>query len=442
MANTSSPVISAYASSTTITPRTLGFFWSGLLVATAIVHREYSFQTTSPVLEVLRQSGAIVLLGQIAFLIWALGAGWSPRAQWRNLRRPVQLLGVWFVATFWLSSAFYSPISSFALMLCVGTLIQITFAFALSDRLSVSDPSPVSELQTTMCVGLAVVVVMTIVHFWSASYAAFAPSEVIVWQASIPGFVSVRLFGAVCSAVLTLLVATALTERDNARASLRMAVIIFMSGLTVWTGTRAAVLGLFGALFVGFVLLRVRPSARQLIAIAACIAIGALLGPIFAPTGDPVFQLFAPRDYSTASEAASGRIEMWTGMLTELGKSPIFGLGGAASRWAMPPEMLRHFQPHNFVVQFLCSWGFAGAVPAFALLAYGTVKAHLIGRRTPSVVPIVMMLDALLLMALFDGILYFARETMMVAMCFAIIFAAERHSRATSARDCGFRQDG
>jgi exopolysaccharide production protein ExoQ len=432
MAHAFSPMTKSDEFSATITPHGLGIMWTLLLVATGIVHRAYSFQTTSPVLEILRQSGAIVLFGQLMFLVWARWAGWSPLAQWRNLKWPMRFLGYWFVATFWVSSAFYSLIAPFALMLCVGTLIQIAFAFALFDRLSVVDSGSVSQLQTEMFVGLAIIAVMTIVHFWSASRAALAPGEVIVWQASIPGFISVRLFGAVCSAVLTFLIATALTKRQNSSDALTMAVIIFMAGLTVWTGTRAAVAGLFGALLVGFVLLHVRPSARRLLVIAACVAVGALLGPMFAPAGDPVFQLFSPRDYSTASTAASGRFELWTAMIAETAKSPIFGLGNAAPRWAIPVEIFGHFQPHNFIVQFLSSWGLAGAIPAFALLGTATVKAHVIGRRLPMIVPVVIMLDALLLMALLDGILYFARETMMVMMCFAIIFAADRQSRMRS----------
>ncbi len=429
MASAFPSFVKSHASSTTVTLRDLGILWSGLLIATAIVHRAYSFQTTSPLLEMLRQSGAIILFAQLAFLLWALRGGWSPLAQWRNLPWPVQLLGLWFATTFWLSSALYSPISAFASLLCVGTLIQIGFAFALSDRLAVTHADSVSHMQTAMCVGLSVVAILTTVHFWSATDASLALGEVIVWQASIPGFISVRLFGAVCGALLTLIVASALMRRDNRHQLFHMAVIIFMSGLTVWTGTRAAVVGLFGALLIGFVLLRVRPPVGRSVKVALCIAVGALLGPLFAPMGDPVFQLFAPQDYSTPNGTSSGRMAMWRAMLGAFAESPVFGLGSGSSRWAMPPEMARHVQPHNFVVQFLSDWGLAGAIPAFALLGYATFKAHLIGRRMPIVVPIIIMLDALLIMALFDGILHFARETMMVMMCFAIIFASDRQSR-------------
>jgi O-antigen ligase len=420
------------ASDTHISLGWLGTGWAVLLMAVAVLYRTYDFPVIPAPLELSRQIGLPIMVAQMAFVVWAIRQGFDAATCWGALSTPVRVTLTVFLASFWISSVFVSEMPLFATALCIGAVVQLLFALALYDRLSALRAIDVTHFSNAMVAGVAVLIALTIWQFNTAPPASALPENRIIWQAAIPGFISVRLFGAVCGAILALVVAAALTEeRPIAIRSWRFAAMVFVSAVVFWTGTRAALVGFGGALAIAVVFLSLRPRARRFGQVLVALCIGALLGPLFAPVGDPAFQMFTPDEYQSAESATGGRVSLWILTWHCFLEAPLLGLGSAANRWALAPDIFPHVQPHNVVIQFLINWGLAGALPALALLGYATWQSHRIGRANPVVLPVVVMLDSLLIMSMFDGIMHFARETMMVMMCFAIIFASGK--RPTSA---------
>ena len=401
-----------------------------LLIAHGLLYRGYDFESWPRILEQTRQTGLLTLACEFAFISWAQRNGFDPSRYWRNATPVVRVATGCFFGTFWIGAVAMSAHPLLATLFNIGFAIQIVFALALADRFE-ADGDSARRLSGFMVAGFVAVAAMTIVHFHFRPPEAVVPLASIIWQASIPGYISVRLFGAACGSVLTLLVVSSLMQRNpNWRRSWIAPAIVFMSGLTVWTGTRAAIVGFLIALAIAVIVFRVRPGMRRVGIVAALILVGALAGPLFAPSGDPAFQLFSSGDYASVENASGGRFGFWHATWTAFLTSPWVGLGPGATAWALPPEIFPHIQPHNFVMQFLVSWGLLGALPAFVLLGIATWKAQAVGRRCAAAIPFVIMLDYLLMTALLDGMLHFAREAMMTMIGFAMIFAIDRQARA------------
>jgi hypothetical protein len=119
-------------------------------------------------------------------------------------------------------------------------------------------------------VGMFIFTLMIAQYF----YQVRAENQTGVWQFAIPGYISVRLFGAVCGAVVALTLTQLLVDSEIGRAkSLHYAALTFILTITIWTGTRAAVMGVAGVIMINWFFFKVRPSPRVLLRIALCVGL-------------------------------------------------------------------------------------------------------------------------------------------------------------------------
>jgi O-antigen ligase len=342
-----------------------------------------------------------------------------------------------FTTTFWWSSAFVSLHPEFSVPLALAWIIHILFGAALFHSIEEISEESVGLFAFVLASGLALFGCVIAYHFLFVPKGMHVALGMLGWGSSIPGFISLRLFGAFCGAVLaTVLLVVWRADNRGEREWWHYPAVAVTAGMMIWSGTRAAVLGVI----VGLLLVAFGYGMRMHWGFAGrltlCVAAGAVGAWLLIPYGDTYFLLLAPEDNIGASDIATGgggRVSMWAAMLRVFSEHPLLGTGGGSSAWLAPPGMFPHLQPHNAFVQFLLTWGLVGALPAFYLFGRATLAVHRICRNRHELLPILAMLDTLLFMSLLDGMLYFPRFVMLIIICYATIFAAAREGRAPGA---------
>jgi exopolysaccharide production protein ExoQ len=405
----------------------LGTLWSALLIGVGFLYNTYQISVQIPAMEFSRQIGLPFLIIEIAVVLVAARKGFEIEVVWANLPSRIKSITVIFLATFWISSIFVSHIPLFSLAMCLATIIHVTFALALAYCLETVHDASLRRFSMICAAGMVAFALFIAYRFILHPPLSSMPGGVIVWQFAIPGFISVRLFGAVCGAVLTLLIGQLLVDAESGRiAKWQYYAVTFVGGMTMWSGTRAAVLGTFGALFITFLFYKLRPKASVFGLLVLSAIIATIMAILLVPYGDGAFMMYAPGDMASTDAITGGRLSIWAAAFKAFLTVPFFGAGSGATSWIMPAGIFPHIQPHNVVLQFLLGWGSIATLCALTLFAYAMQAAHQIASRVRVVLPVIAMLDCLLIMSFFDGILHFAQLTMMAMMCFAIIFAADR----------------
>ena len=400
----------------------LATVWGALLIFMGLFYRTYDIAMASVGMEFSRQIGTPILVVEIAVTAFALSNGMILSDYWKRLSTLTRCLLAIFLSTFWVSSVFVSAIPPAAIMLNFGVVVQILFCMSLCHCLALVDRRGLERMRTIFLGTMLIFSVMILYQFVLAT----PPHKMTTWQFAIPGFISVRIFGAVCGALVAYFLMTLLIDEEAHRArSWHYLALAFVLGLVIWTGTRAAVLGVVAALAIAVVFYRIRPAHVVFAKLCATVVVAATVATLLLPP-DPCFSLFQTGDYQSMDTATAGRLELWKVTWNAFLTVPVFGAGPAANSWMMPPDIFPHVQPHNVILQFLINWGLSGALPAFGLLCIATWRAHQIVRTERYLLAVLAMLDCLLVMSFVDGILHFARETMMVMMCYAIIFRAGR----------------
>lgn len=281
--------------------------------------------------------------------------------------------------------------------------------FDLARRWSAEDTAIFARLAFVALLGFAVMIAISFLMPPTGR-----PVDTIRWQFAIPGFISLRLFGALVApfAVMMLYLAVAKGDERPYRGWIYAASALTV-GMIVWSGTRAAVLGVAVSGLIAFVWYRPRWTRRTLTATAAAAAVGAALALVLLPYGDPDFYLVLPSDFvGGARTMASGRVELWLASLDAYRTVVPFGAGPGASAWIIPPELGTQIQPHNILVSFLLNWGIFATGAALYLLVRVVVAAHRHARQAAGAVPFVLAADSLLVIGFFDGTFHFAQHLM------------------------------
>lgn len=406
-------------------PTWLGYTLGLILpLIAAVIYPTYSISMANPGWEITRQLGYVWLLGEMSLIAFARRRGFSLRATWRALPVWVRPTLALFLATFWISSAFVSAQPGFSMALTIGWGLQLIYAAALAHLIA---PVPLRDLDRLwhgFAAGLVALAAVTAVHFTWLPSALRGAEHQIDWGNAIPGFISVRLFGSWTGAILALLTGMAWRSEDG-EASQRM-LFVFTAlafGMMFWTGTRAAVLGWLCVLPIAWALIGRPRSRAALTDLPRYLLLAAIVAVALQPYGHPSFSfadMFDPATNASADSLSSGRLTFWKRSLEVARHYPLLGSGAGSSWWLVPLDGVRHVQPHNALVQFLLNWGAVPTLPALALLVGGTWRAHRAVRRTAELLPFVLMLDCLLIMSLFDGMLHFAQFVLLIVSCLAI----------------------
>ncbi|WP_310106848.1 O-antigen ligase family protein [Sphingomonas sp. BE138] len=399
----------------------------------AALYATYEISMRSPWLEQTRQLGYVWLLGELLLILHAARRGFTVRAVWATLPRWVRTSLALFLSTFWISSAFVSRHPDFSLGLTIGWALQLLFAAALAHLVATVPVARLAEVWRGFALGLAALALAIAVHFTWLPAALRGWEREIDWGNAIPGFISVRLFGSWCGAVLALLTGVAWRAEGDARRQRVLHLAIALAfGMMFWSGTRAALLGWLCVLPVAWVMAGRPRSYAMLTTLLAYLLAAAALAILLQPYGHPAFtfsDLFDPSINQSVDTFSSGRLTFWKSALAVSRGYPMLGSGAGSCWWLVPLDGHYHVQPHNALVQFLLNWGVIPTLPALALLAGGIWAAHRKAHAKRALLPFVLMLDCLLVMSLFDGMLHFAQFVMLIVACLAICLAP----RGTSA---------
>lgn len=398
-----------------------------LPIIAATIYPTYFISMPNPRLEITRQLGHIWMAGETVLIFYARRRGFSIRETWRVLPGWVKPTLLLFLATFWISSAFVSAQPGFSMALTVGWGIQLAYAAALAHLIAPVPLRHMDRIWHGFAAGLIALAAVIAVHFTCPPLFLRGAEHKIDWGNAIPGFISVRLFGSWAAAILALLTGVAWrSEQKEERQTILFLATALAFGMMFWTGTRAAVLGWLCVLPVAW-LLAGPPRSRAAVTYLPCYFIlAAIIAVALQPYGHPSFSfsdIFDPATNASMDGISSGRLTLWKRALKVYCDYPLLGSGAGSSWWLVPLDGNRHVQPHNALVQFLLNWGLIPTIPAVALLFGGTWRAHRAARRRPPLLPFVLMLDCLLIMSIFDGMLHFAQFILLIVSCFAICLA-------------------
>ena len=332
-----------------------------------------------------------------------------------------------FLSTFWVGGIFYSETVPLASIANIATLLHIAFAVSLGHLIGNINSTSIDKLALLVTGGMAIFALMIAKVFIFHPPLSTFPKEVFQWQFAVPGFISVRLFGAFCGALLTFIVFLTIDrEKSHNARHWHFIAVALIAGMLIWSGTRAALVGFATAALCGAYFFRVRISAKTFAKLLLCFTAATVAATLLIPYDDCTFSFICSGDYSDANVATGGRLYLWEFYARSFLDYPLFGAGPFSASWLAPDGPIKHVQPHNVVLQFLMNWGVIASAAAFALLAVATRRAHNITLAQPHLTPFLMMLYCLLAMSMFDGIFFFARDTMLIMLSYGIIFAADR----------------
>ncbi len=395
-------------------------------VLAGLVFRTYGYHVAPGSAELLRQLDFPFILIEVAVILWARHAGLAYRAVFNHLDRPARIALVVFLGSFWLSSAFISTDPGYSLLRASFWFVHIAFGFAVFHLVGVPTRSGLIRCGTALLAGLVTFLPLMALHLVSAPDPTSIREGQIIWSSAIPGCLSVRHLGIWAALVLAVSIGALYVRDAELRRHGIVCALIFAASVTLfWSGTRAGIYGMAGALVILLAVVRTLPPLRLLVVAAAATVAGVIVSELWLPP-DPAFGIFRRAALDAGGDLAalsSGRTVLWASVMQAFTWSPVFGVGEGAVHWLSTVGDHRHVQPHNSVVQMLSSWGLIACLAAGYLLARLLVLLHRVARREVLVVPVVLMIDCLLIMSLADGVLYFSRFIMWFAGGTAVALA-------------------
>lgn len=411
----------------------LGIIISGLLIVNALVFRTYQIAMPSPLWETARQIGLPVLLVEIAAILFAMRRGLDIGQIWRSWPSILRGAVVFFLALFWIGGVFYSEMTVLASIQNLIFIVHVLFGMAVFHLMTPLRTTDIRGMAVALSVGLLLLSMIILNAFVNHPPLDSMPDNQINWQFAVPGFISVRLFGAFCGATFCFLLFQMLSDesRDDRKILTPFLWLTLCAAMTIWSGTRNAVLGIMVTAFALSAAYKIRPSMKTVLLLALSVTSAFAIATALIPYNDSAFMLIASQDAGTAESLSGSRASYWTALWAAYTDVPWFGAGPFASFWILPDGAQTHVQPHNIILQFLLSWGLPATLLALAILAYATWKAHCVCFRQRQALPCLAMLDCLLVMSLFDGMAHFAQPLMLMMICFGVIFSTTKCAEAS-----------
>lgn len=391
----------------------------------AWVYPTYTHMMPDPVMEWTRLQEIPFVISEAIIIGWALLKGMELRYFKTIIPRHYLVAAGIFMVGLWSSTLFVSKVPATSLMISLSMLVHILFGLSVYYLVEYTKKPTVEQFASVLGVGLIALAILTACRFLFAALFAPIPGNEIEWSSALPGFISVRHFGSWTGAIAAIFATLLLNRGDDAPLS-RFDLFFFLSmGMTIWSGTRAAVLAI--AISFGIMILSNRrmPSLRMFGRLSILTGAAALLAFALIPYGNASFMLFDYLDgnvVGNTEQISGGRLSLWIGTYEKWLKAPWFGWGSGSTFWEVYVMDWTHTQPHNFILQFLISWGLVGAAGAIWLIVTTTVAAHRRVLAKPQTWPLLAGLYSLLIMALLEGMLHYPRFIMLIMMLYALIF--------------------
>ncbi|QZD93297.1 O-antigen ligase family protein [Qipengyuania xiapuensis] len=400
---------------------------------TVFLFPTYHVMMETPAFETLRVIETPYLIFEIGFILWAGRNGFDLGVAARALPRDIRIAGAILIVGLFASTLFIAKDVTYALTHSMIWLVHIFFALAVLDVLARRKIAGFDGFMTWHVIGLIALALYTAWWFSFPPPVEELPFGEIRWRGAVPGFIDVRHFGSWTGAIAAgLAVRILFGAQDEGLAPARLFYAI-AAGLTVWSGTRAAILAVIVVTVIFLIIHRKLPSLGR-IALAAVLTLIACAGAYLLVVDDPVFWLIEPREIGETGDLTATRTFMWGRTIELWLQSPWLGLGTGSIFWEYADHM-RPTQPHNVILQFLISWGLLGALPALWIIGRGLRAVHERAAGVVGCVPILGFLYALLFQSLLEGMLHYPRFIVSIIVMAALLFhsagpgqkAAEEH---------------
>lgn len=419
-------------------PRFSTIEWLGILigiimpVVSAVAYPTYMHSMQIAWVEWSRLLEAPFVLCEIFVILWAGRKGMDSAHIWRSMPVDIKIISGFFILGVFASSVLISEYPLRSITISVITALHILFAFAVYHLLRRYGATDFRPLLMMLGAGLVSLAALTLWRFALPPSASEVPGGVIEWASALPGFINVRHFGSWTGAITAGFLAILLYSKHE-RFSSAHAFYFVSAAMTIWSGTRAAVLAI-AVTSVILILTRAKmPSFRSLGIIAMLTGAAMTAAWLSLPYNDASFMLFNIGDMAGSDQMTGGRLELWAATFAKWLESPVWGWGSGSQFWEVYVGW-PHTQPHNAILQFLISWGVVGAFAALWLLVRAIHKVHVIAARNATLQPVLAILYALLLMSLLEGMLHYPRFIMLIMLTFAAIFALETNRQEQVAK--------
>ncbi len=401
----------------------LGFLIGvGLPVAAAILYPTYMHRMADPFWEWTRLQELPFVLAELCVILWAMARGFRIGAVLARLDRNTTFALALFMVGLFASTLFVSKVPATSIVISVSVVIHMLFGcavFHLVDRRCERTPTVIAFW---LGLGLMVLSALTAWRFLLPPPADQVLGGAIEWPSALPGFISVRHFGSWTGAIAALFASHILTRRVQGRIDWHDGFFLLAIGMTIWSGTRAAILAIMFACVIQLIAQRRLPSLHTVGRLSILTGAAASFAWLLIPYGDQTFMLFgSAAEYSTVSFAASGRMELWAATFDRWTAAPLLGWGSGSTFWEVFIGW-PHTQPHNFLLQFLISWGIVGAVGALWLLARLILQAHRSALASDAQLwPLLTCANSLIAMAGLEGMLHYPRFIMLIVALLVIV---------------------
>ena len=404
--------------------------WIGIImpVISALIYPTYMHSMQTPWVEWSRLLEVPFVLCEIGVILWAGRRGMDSTRMWRSLPMDIRIASAFLIFSVFASSLFISDYPLRSITISIITAIHLLFALSIFHLLRRSNVQNYRPFIMLLGAGLITLAALTFWRFATPPPASMVTGGVIEWGSALPGFISVRHFGSWTGAIAAGFLVMLLFGEEKSRGSWIHGLYFLSAAMTVWSGTRAAIL----AMVVTAVIL-VTANRKLLtihtIGVTAILTGGAMTAAwVMLPYGDPVFMLFNQGEYASVHAMSGGRLDLWAATFQKWQTAPLLGLGSGSTFWEVYISW-PHTQPHNALLQFLISWGIVGAVSALWLLGRALANVHDMAVRNASLLPMLAILYALLIMSLLEGMLHYPRFIMLIIFLFAAIMAHDSACR-------------
>ncbi|MBX7541055.1 O-antigen ligase family protein [Qipengyuania sphaerica] len=400
-------------------------------IVSAIAYPTYFVMMASQGVESTRLIEAPFLIFEFAVILWAGRRGFDVSKAVASLPRDIKIAGAILALAAFAGALLISKDTTYSLTHTLMWVIHAIFALALLHVFSARALSAGDSFLHWHVIGLVLLAVYTAWWFASVPPVEELPFNRVRLRGAVPGWIDVRHFGSWSGAITAAFAVRILYGAKGRDLTIALLCYFIAAGVTVWTGTRAAILTIMVVTFA-FVLINRRLPDLPRIAWAVILTALACLAAYLLLPDDKVFWMFTPEEVGSAGEMTKTRRVMWTRTVELWLQSPILGLGTGAIFWEYS-ETFTPTQPHNVVLQFLVSWGIVGAAGGLWILGRAFAPVIGAGAKMPLLHPMLAMVLAFLFQSMLEGMLHYPRFIISIIVMSIIIFVASRQAEASKA---------
>jgi exopolysaccharide production protein ExoQ len=409
-----------------------------LPLANGLVFRSHYFPLTPLWLEPLNLFEFLYVIAEVFLVLWAIDKGMSFKVQFNALTKLNRYLLISFILVFPMGSILFAPNYIYSLIRGSYWIFHIGFAFAISFLVKSVDKALLNRCTNILAAGFLLFCMLVAVHFYIAPVSHYVETKGFSWSAIVPGNLSIRHFGMIAGFVTALFIGMQLTQQSREIPMLNsLAVASLLFGSVFWSGTRSAVLGIALALITVLLFARKPPSIRQFALISGAVAGGLALSIIWIPPDGSfgIIDAFQRTSIIAGPPVDQGRLMLWQESWNMFIEHPLVGWGEGSFYQLLQMSLhMYHLQPHNFIIQFLVSWGIIGGGIALFAMARACFRLHLRLRYAHLMIAPMAALDTILVIAMLDGALFTLR-TILPAIFFWIL--AEKISQKNEINPSG-----